>query len=223
MHLYNKKETNMSLKTGKNVIFNGHIFYTKIAKPALKYGEQPASTPHGNREYVVDVLVTEDDYKALKKKYKTVKSVKEAKEFDAKEFEAQFKCAPPFEAETYFVIKFKKSADYKDGNATQKPIVKGVKGVTGISVTTEIGNGTEAHVQWKERPWEYQGKKGLSLDLAAIGVVSLVEYTGGGTEIEFDFEDEDASEFDDDIPSEVGGEAPFEADTPAPKKEDDGW
>ena len=62
----------MSLKTGKKVIFNGHIFYTKIAKPALKYGEQPTSTPHGNREYVVDVLVTEADYKALKKKYKTV-------------------------------------------------------------------------------------------------------------------------------------------------------
>lgn len=214
----------MALKTGKNVIFGAHIFYTKIAKPALKYGEQPTSTPHGNREYVTDVLVTEEDYKLLKKKYKMVKSIKEAKEFDATEFEAQFKCAPPYEAETYFIVKFKKSADYKDGNATQKPIVKGVKGVTGISVTTDIGNGTEAHVQWKERPWEYQGKKGLSLDLAAIGVVNLVEFTGGGTELEFDFEDEDASEFDDDVPMSTGDtgdaqEPPFEAD----KKDDDGW
>lgn len=210
----------MALKTGKNVIFNAFVYYVKLKTPALRYGLKPvAGSNHGNREYTVDVLVTAEDLKALKKKYKTVKSLKDAKEFDAKEFEAQYKVAPPYEAEEYFVVKFKKSADYKDGNATPKPLVKAAKGC-GVPVTieTDIGNGTQAHVQFKEREWTYEGKKGLSLDLAAVGVVDLVVFQSAGVEAEFEFEDDFEDEMDEG--STGTDDAPFEKDnTPA----DDGW
>lgn len=200
------------LQKGKNVLFNVNVYYTKIAKPALKYGKKPvAGKPHANREYAVDVLVTEEDYKLLKGKYKTVKAIKEAKEFTAAEFEEQFKVAPPYEADNYIVIKFKKSADYQDGNATPKPSVVGKKG-SGINSSTEIGNGTEAHVQWREREWTYEGKKGLSLDLAALAVVNLVEYTGGGVPLEFgsDFEEAESSDFGDGF--DEADDAPFSTD-----------
>lgn len=201
------------LQKGKNVIFNAFVYYTKIAKPALKYGKKPvAGKPHANREYAVDVLVTEEDYKLLKGKYKTVKSIKEAKEYTASEFEEQFKVAPPYEAENYIVIKFKKSADYQDGNATPKPSVVGKVG-SGVNASTEIGNGTEAHVQWREREWTYEGKKGLSLDLAALAVVNLVEYVGGGVPLEFGegFEAGASSGFGDGFEEEQD-DAPFDTD-----------
>ena len=211
----------MALKNGKSVIFNAFIYYTKIAKPALKFGKKPTSTPHGNREYVVDVLVTEEDYGKLKKKFKTVKSIKDAREFDAKEFEEAFKVAPPYEAENYIVVKFKKSADYQDGNATPKPIVKAAKGCTErVTVSTEIGNGSEAHVQWKEREWKYEGKNGLSLDLAALGIVNLVPYSGGETELDFDVEDD--VEFDEEEGMDED-QADNQADNPSEEEGDDNW
>lgn len=169
------------LQQGKKCVFNCFVYYTKIAKPALRYGLKPVKgSPHANREYTTDVLVTEEDYAALKKMYKNVKSIKDAREFDAKEFEETFKVAPPYEADNYIVIKFKKSADYQDGNATEKPKVVGKKG-SGITASTELGNGTEAHVQWKEREWTYEGKKGMSLDLVGMAVVNLVPYSAGTT------------------------------------------
>lgn len=183
----------MALRKGKNVLFNTYIYYTKIKSPALRYGLTAKNTPHGNREYSLDALVTSEDYKLLRKKYKNVKAIKGATELTAVEFEAKFKVAPPYEDENdeYIVIKFKKHADYIDGNASPKPIVKAAKGcTTPISVATEIGNGTEAHVQWREREWAYQGKKGLSLDLVAVGIINLVEHVSG-VDLEFDFEEGD--------------------------------
>ncbi len=213
----------MALKAGKNVLFNAFIYYTKLKQPALKYGMQAGKAPHVNREYVVDVLVTEEDYKKLKKKYRNVKAIKDAKEFDgAKEFEDQFKVAPPYDAETYYVVKFKKSADYQDGNATPKPVVKAAKGCgKPVTIETEIGNGTEAHVQWREREWTYKGTKGLSLDLAAVGVVDLIEYTGGGLELEFDEEDD----FDDEIGFEEDSDeaSDYEGDSSDADQNDDEW
>lgn len=221
------------LQKGKNVVFNAFVYYTKIAKPALKYGKKPVTgKPHANREYAVDVLVTEEDYKLLKGKYKTVKSIKEAKEFTASEFEEQFKVAPPYEADNYVVIKFKKSADYQDGNATPKPSVVGKVG-SGVNASTEIGNGTEAHVQWREREWTYEGKKGLSLDLAALAVVNLVEYVGGGVPLEFGegFEAGESSGFGDGFEeAEETDDAPFDTDegtsdgdSDDDKGSDEGW
>ncbi len=210
----------MALKQGKNVVFNAYIYYPKLKNPALRYGLKPASTPHGNREYVVDVLIEEDDYKKLKKKYKTVKSIKDAQEFDATEFEERYKVAPPYEAETYFIVKFKKSADYKDGNPTTPPVVRAAKGCgQKVTIETEIGNGTQAHIQWKEREWTYEGKKGLSLDLAAVGVKNLIEYEGGELELEFDEEDE----FDDDgieFEEEGGDDVPFDTNE---EEEEESW
>lgn len=211
----------MALQKGKNVLFNIFLFYTKIKVPALKYGKQPSSTPHGNREFITDVLVTEEDWKLLKKKYKSVRAVTGAKEYDAEEFEARYKVSPPYEAETYYILKFKKSADFQDGNPTAPPLVKGTKKGQRITNQTELGNGTEAHLQWREREWTYEGKNGLSLDLAAIGVVELVEYVPNELEIEFDFEED----FDDDISDddEIKGEASETPEEGSKEDDEDDW
>lgn len=194
----------MALKKGKNVLFNAFIYYTKVKNPALEYQKQAVdSKPHMNRECVVDVLVEEADMKALKKKYKTVKAIKNAREFDAEDFEQTFKVAPPYEAETYYVIKFSKKMYYKDGNEGTKPKIVGVVGQAKdkkglkVSVDIEVGNGSQAHVQWKERTWDNQFGKGLALDLVALCVLDLVPYVGGGDDLEFDFDEDSDTDFGD--------------------------
>ena len=162
----------MPLKAGKNIAYNCYVNYVKIETPALIWGEKEVKDkPWVNKEYSVDVLVTEEDYKALRKKYKTVASIKNVEPLSAQEYQDKFRVAPPFEAEEYFVIKFKKKAFYtRDDSESPKPLLNGAtrNGLdrNGVSVIGKsIANGSLANVQWKERPWEHNGKKGMSLDL----------------------------------------------------------
>lgn len=206
------------INQGDMRVCGAFVYYTKIAKPALKYEQSPVKgKPFANREYSVDVLVTEEDFSTFKKRYKTSNVVKSVKELDAKEFEEKFKVAPPYEADTYYILKFKKSADYKDGNPTDKPKVVGKKG-SGISSATELGNGTKANVHWREREWSYGGKKGLSLDLSGIAVIELVEYTKGAS---IDFGDE-FEEIEDNSTNDFGDEfEEIEEDSHQSASEDD--
>lgn len=53
---------------------------------------------------------------------------------------------------------------------------------------SKIGNGTVANIQYSIRDWEFQGRKGKSMELLAVQVVELVEYAGGSKAgDEFDF------------------------------------
>lgn len=223
------------LQQGKMIAFNVYVYYAKVIKPALKFGKKPVKgKPHANREYAVDVLFSQEDYSEMKKRYKTVKSVKEAAEYTAKEFEEKYNMAPPFEDESYYIIKFKKSADYKDGNAAEKPTIGAMKTCkVKLTPSTELGNGTKAHVAWREREWNYDGKKGLSLDLKSLAVVDLVEYSrNAGAEFGEDFvaiEDDgsysagDESDFGDDY-EEVEGESEEETSETSDDGDDsDSW
>lgn len=213
------------------VLKNVYMYYAKIKNPALEYQKEAVQgKPHMNRVCVVDVLVPENVYKALKKKYKGVKAVKDAREFDAKEFEEAFKVAPPYEADTYYVVKFKKKTYYKDGNEAQKPKVVGQVGQTKdingkeISVDVDLGNGTLGHVQFKERTWDNQFGKGMALDMTAVCIKELVEYVSQGS-LEFEFDEDEDDEFGEGssgFGEDGDDEAPFDADEPTAEATDNG-
>ena len=62
--------------------------------------------------------------------------------------------------------------------ATPAPAVvdKQLQPITNVG---SIGNGSIGNVQVKFKPYEYMGKKGISVQLLAIQVVDLKEYNGG--------------------------------------------
>lgn len=218
------------MATIKNVYF----YYAKIKNPVLEYQKEAVKDlPHMNRECVVDTLVPETVYKALKRKYKTVKAVREAREFDAEEFEKAFKVKPPYEAETYYVVKFKKKTYYKDENEAAKPKVVGqvgqVKDINGLAINEDValGNGTLGHIQFKERTWDNQFGKGMALDLMALCVKELVEFVEQDTlEFEFDEDDEDGGFGSGDEFDAESDDESFAEDTPvdtSKPEDDEGW
>lgn len=212
------------------VVKDSVVLYAKVNTPALEYQKEAVKDkPWMNKEYVVDVLMTEAWYKKLKKKYKTVKSVREAAVLDSKEFLERYKIEAPegFENDDgeLFIVKFKKKAYYKDGNEGYAPTIVGVKNKkfdkNGEKVVdgVDLGNGTVAHVQFNERTWDNQFGKGMALDLQAICVLDLVKYeSAGGGELEFEFEEDD--DFGDDMTDESGIDTP---DTSTQDDDGEGW
>ena len=213
----------------KNCVFN----YVKIKNPALEYGKKGvADSPFMEREFVVDVLVPADTAKKLRKKYKGVASIKEARTYDAKQYEESFRTAPPSDAmylngdDEYTVVKFKKRAYYtKTKTANTPPKVVGVKGQKDnngktVGIQIEAGNGSLGCVQFKERPWEYEGKAGLSLDLVALQITDLIEYVANDT-LEFEMEeDDDDFDGDDFANDDSGSSQPVKTEAP---EEDEIW
>lgn len=210
----------------KNVVFN----YVKIKKPAPKYGKKPGC-PINDCEYTVDVCLPADTAKALKKKYKTVKAVKNMATYDAEDYKKTFKCEAPDAAvyansdDEYSILKLTAFAGYKDGSAVPEdkaPDVFGTKAkkVAGdgkaVGRDIEVGNGSTGKVSFVERPWEFEGQKGLSLDLGNIQIETLVEYEskGGTNGEEFEFEEEEGDEFSYESEEEAGDSPTGDGDTP---------
>jgi hypothetical protein len=72
--------------------------------------------------------------------------------------------------------KIYKDADGK--NSTKPPAVVD-KSLQPITNTNVIGNGSRGNVQVRLKPYEYMGKKGISVQLLAVQVTDLKEYQGG--------------------------------------------
>ena len=73
--------------------------------------------------------------------------------------------------------------------ATPAPVVVD-KQLQPITNTNTIGNGSTGNVQVKFKPYEYMGKKGISVQLLALQVINLKEYQGSD-KIEFNAIDTD--------------------------------
>lgn len=213
------------------VIKNTVVMYAKVKTPSLEYQKEAVKDkPWMNKEYTVDVLVDEPTYKKLKKSYKIVKAVKEALVLDSDEFKEKFKFDAPDgfanEDGELFIVKFRKKAYYNDGNEGFAPQVVGVKNRKFDNkgekvVGADIGNGTEAHIQFKERTWDNKFGKGLALDLQAVCVTNLIRYESAGGELEFDFEEDDELEFEAD--SADSSEGSTEDSKQDDTQSDDGW
>lgn len=219
----------------KDVIFN----YVKIKRPAPKYGKD-SECPINDREYTVDVCLPAETAKKLKKKYKTVKSVKNMPMLEAEDYKKTYKTdAPDPEVYAnadgeYAVLKLTAFAGYQDGTPVpddQAPRVVGNKTRTlsdngkKVGKDIEVGNGSTGKVSFSERQWEWKDTKGLSLDLTGIQIEQLVEYFGGNKNVnEFEFEeDDDDFAYEEHTPSDSDKEAESEETGDGETPDDDEW
>jgi hypothetical protein len=186
-----------------NVVFN----YVKIKTPEPKYKKEK-DCPINDRQYSIDVCLPAATAKALKKKYKAVKSVKNITTFDKEDYEKRYKVDAPDAAiyanseDEYSTMKLTAFAGYSDGSPVPEDKIPRVVGTKTATTTDdgkkvgrdiEVGNGSTGRVSFVERQWKHKDDNGLSLDLTGIQVATLVEYTSPSTanENEFAFEGED--------------------------------
>jgi hypothetical protein len=72
------------------------------------------------------------------------------------------------------IVKFKRKVSKNNGDKNQPPMV-----VDGAKKPLDkiVGNGSKVVVMYKAYDWNYKGKTGKGLDLQAVQVKDLVEYT----------------------------------------------
>jgi hypothetical protein len=72
------------------------------------------------------------------------------------------------------IIKFKRKVSKANGDKNQQPqLVDAEK----KPLDRIVGNGSKVKVMYKSYDWNYKGKTGKGLDLQAVQVIDLVEYT----------------------------------------------
>ena len=79
----------------------------------------------------------------------------------------------------YSVTLKKKIYADADGKNTTKPPAVVDKQLQPITNTSTIGNGSVGNAQVRLKPYEYNGKTGISVQLLALQVTELKEYAGG--------------------------------------------
>lgn len=187
---------------------NVTFLYTKLNKPTKKYQSEAT-------EYSVDACVSKADAKAWNKAFPKQK----AKELDNDEFKKIFKIAPVFaEQEEQFVLKFKRPAQYKDGNPIAedlqpKVLVKQPNGkLKDVAKKVLIANGSKGVVEYDVIDNDY----GTFARLKNIRVDELIEYqTADSTALG---ELDDDSEGTDLSSSKASSLGDLEEDTPEVSK-----
>jgi len=92
------------------------------------------------------------------------------------------------------IVKFKRKCSKANGDKnTQPQLVDASKN----PLDKIVGNGSKVKVMYKPYEWNFKGKKGMGLDLQAVQVIDLIEYTpredfevensSGGVDIKDDF------------------------------------
>mgnify|MGYP000636567668 CR=1 FL=1 len=72
------------------------------------------------------------------------------------------------------IVRFKRKVSKANGDKnTQPQLVDGAKN----PLDKIVGNGSKVKVMYKPYEWNFKGKKGMGLDLQAVQVIDLVEYT----------------------------------------------
>ncbi len=72
------------------------------------------------------------------------------------------------------IVKFKRKCSKANGDKnTQPQLVDGSK----KPLDKIVGNGSKVKVMYRPYEWNFKGKKGMGLDLQAVQVLDLVEYT----------------------------------------------
>lgn len=72
------------------------------------------------------------------------------------------------------IVKFKRKCSKANGDKnTQPQLVDASKN----PLDKIVGNGSKVKVMYKPYEWNFKGKKGMGLDLQAVQVIDLVEYT----------------------------------------------
>ena len=72
------------------------------------------------------------------------------------------------------IVRFKRKVQKANGDKnTQPQLVDGAKN----PLDKIVGNGSKVKVMYKPYEWNFKGKKGMGLDLQAVQVIDLIEYT----------------------------------------------
>lgn len=195
-----------NLKTLRDVTF----YYAFMDQPRLQFEKKADPTePMKNKEWTIQVLVSNKTFKQLKKAYPKAPNIKNAEDIEQKDF-AKYandkleELVWPFEEDSCVRVKFTQKSWFDNaGRAANQPPVLGIVGKVkdrnGVAVGNgvPIGNGTKGHLQFTV----YEGDKGHVLYLSAICITELVEYSGsGGSGVNFDdfgIEEDESADTDD--------------------------
>lgn len=172
-------------------IISGVFAYAKVAEPALKY----QST---DKEFSIDVIVDKATFKAFGKRFPKQKG----KTVDNDDFKGIYKIELPYEdQDEQYVLKLKKPAQYKDGEALPKeywPAIL-IKNENNKAVPIKngvlIANGSKGKVSFDVTENDF----GTFAKLKSVLVEKLIEYkkAGGDPAADFGLELEDgADEFE---------------------------
>lgn len=177
-----------AIKTIRDVTF----YYARLDQPSLQYEKKADPTePLKNKEWKVEIMVSNDDFKKLKKAYAKAPNIKNAVDYEESEFEkyAGADVEWPFEEDSAVRLKFTQGSwNNALGRANTQPKVIGIvnkthdKNEVEVNNSVSIGNGSKGHLQFRV----YEAEKGPVLYLNAICVTELVEYVGGGSSVSYD-------------------------------------
>lgn len=91
------------------------------------------------------------------------------------------------EAEGKFTVSLRRKSVTKDGTPMEPVrVVDAQKLPISAADRRKIGNESRGNVIVWMAPYEYAGKKGTTTSLTAVQVTKLEEYSGGGTDMDFD-------------------------------------
>tara|TARA_R110000803_G_scaffold13482_9_gene37935 strand:- start:19340 stop:20011 length:672 start_codon:yes stop_codon:yes gene_type:complete len=170
-------------------ITNAMVMYVKnVGYGGLKFGEaEVEDKPWMNRQYELDVLITEDIADALKE----IHSRQGIKEKTLEQFKETYKVDPPYEAKKYYVTKFYKEAFYKNGShkGEEAPRTSFVSDTGSSLEEVGIGNGSVANLIVNASHYKNDFGSGTSMRLGSVQITDLIEYSLGGSDDldEFDF------------------------------------
>ena len=150
------------------ILSNVTFFYTKIMNPVPAYNKVDS-------EWVVDVVASKKDAKAVKKEFPKTS----LKEYDNDDFREKFGVEPPFpDQDEQFVLKFKKS-HIKNGKETPEKyrprVIQQLEDGSRVDITFDklVGNGSKGDISYRVKETDSYGN---FVELQAILVKELVEY-----------------------------------------------
>jgi len=86
-----------------------------------------------------------------------------------------------------FVVSLRRKSVTKDGNPMEPVrVVDASKAPMDGPARRKIGNGSTGNVIVWLAPYDFRGRTGVTASLTAVQVTDLVEYSGGGADIDFD-------------------------------------
>lgn len=153
----------------------GIASYPKIDRPDTKFDD--------NGQYSCDIVIPEADAETFMKRLIAYHKEKLGKA-PSKSGNSMWEPVEDDDGEPTGDIKFKIKVKNKISKKTgklwdRKPRVFDAAGNL-IKGETNLGGGSKVKVSFELYDWESGGKEGISLQLQAIQILELVEYTGGG-------------------------------------------
>lgn len=163
------------------IISNVTFLFAKVMNPVPAFNKVDS-------EWVVDVVCSKKDAKAVKKEFPKTS----LKEYDNEEFQEKFGVAPPFpEQDEQFVLKFKK-AHIKNGKATPEQyrprVIQQMEDGSRVDITFDklVGNGSKGDFSYRVKETKDYGS---FVELQALLVKELVEYKSKAGSVTEDFGD----------------------------------